>query len=94
MFEAIIQCLQFNSFIEKSVRRLKVGMGAVQGREELQMCPSGKQQTVHLPFNNEVWNNCTQISVETDLSPSPKISNTWECEKHQSQSAEMRSFKH
>lgn len=91
MFEAIIWCLQFNGFTQKGVRRLKLGMGAGQ-REELQVCPSGKQPTAHLPFKG--WNSCTQISVETDLSTSPKISNTWECEKHQSQSTEMRGFKH
>lgn len=68
-------------------------------REELvssftdQICPSGKQPTAHPSFSNEVWNNCIQISVETDLSTSPKISDAWECEKHQSRTTEMRSFK-
>lgn len=68
-------------------------------REELvssftdHICPSGKQPTAHPSFSNEVWNNCIQISVETDLSTSPKISDAWECEKHQSRTTEMRSFK-
>lgn len=55
------------------------------------ICPSGN---ISPHPSNKMWNNCTQISVETGVSTSPKISNTWEWEKHQSQTAEMRSFKH
>lgn len=98
MLEPITHCLQFNSFIQEGVRRLKLGIRAGQGTERnpfqallTRSAPQANSQEP-TPFSNQGCNSCTQILLNTGLSTPPKISNSWECEKHQARPQKQKAL--
>lgn len=73
MLEAIIRSLQFNSFIQKGVRRLKLGMGAVQDREgNSRSAPQANSQQLTLPSATKRGRAAPKFQSRQTCPPLPK----------------------